>query len=146
MNRRARLRLRGLASPSGPAPAPAPIAGGSGAIERERSDAPIDRAFLGADGLGDAMASLSDAPGSSNELLAAGEHAHRDLGHGVVCGAVAAAPVAPGIVGEPLNGEALDGGVARNPGRALRMLRALRTARALRLAIALAMTPGTGVE
>ncbi|HSR96626.1 MAG TPA: hypothetical protein VLM79_06115 [Kofleriaceae bacterium] len=147
MNRRARRRLGGLASLPDPALASMPMAARSGAIERrDLGDAPIDRACLGADGVGDAIASMSDASGIAHELLAAGEVAHSDLRDRLVRGPVAPVAVAPGAGGEPLNGEAVDGGVAGNRGRVLRVLRALRTARALRLAIALGMAPGTGME
>jgi hypothetical protein len=135
-----------LASLADPARALAPMAGDSGVVARRDLCAlPTDRANA-ADGVGAAIASLTDAPGIADEPVASGELVHSDLRDGVLRGAVAPTVVAPGVVGEPLNDEPVDGGAAVNRGRVLRALRALRTARALRLAIALGMAPGTGVE
>jgi hypothetical protein len=105
MNRRARVRLRGLASLSDPTPASGPIAGGSGAVERrELCDVPIDRA---ADGVGDAAAPTAVAPELGGEPLN-GELV--DRGTAVSCGRALRAL------------------------RALRMARALRLAIALGMA------------
>lgn len=137
MNRRARLRLRGLASLADPARALTPMAGDRGAIERRELCA------LPTDGVGAAIASPTDTRGIADEPAALDELALRD---GALGGAVPRTAVVPGVVGETLNGEPVDAGAAVNRGRVLRALRALRTARALRLAIALGMSPGTGVE
>jgi hypothetical protein len=116
MNRRARLRLRGLATLADPARNSAPIARGiGGTVEPgELCEIPVSRA-----------GGASDAVGVAREpepLEAVG---------------VAELPVALPT------GAAADRRATMDRGRALR---ALRTARALRLAIALGMVAGTRVE
>jgi hypothetical protein len=160
MNRRARLRLRGLVSLTDPAPASAPIAGGSDASEpRDSSDLAIDLASA-TDGAGDAIDSATAASSVAGALVAPGERAPSDVPSPVgdafastmsAPGFGGELPSGPGVdaagdVGEPSSGSTVDVRTAAKRGRALRALRALRMARALRLAIALGMAPGTGME
>jgi hypothetical protein len=134
MNRRARLRLRGMACLADAAHDSAPIGGDLGARE-------------------DGVVRADDAGVTTDPVVGVGEELDGTVPWN---GATVRAATADGAV-EDIEGNPGRAGIAGEPSTTelaggepkvnwVRALRALRMARALRLAIALGLSPGAGVE